>query len=564
MKPNVSSISDLPAKESLTIEFKSDPKSGLPDRVVVEAVVGMTNAEGGTIYIGINDDGSVCGVRTARWLDPVLAAAYIASHTIPPVAVTAVLAKAVNDLPVLVIEVPKSIGIVATHDGKVLKRRLKIDKTPETSPLYPQEFLSRLSEIGRCDYSAMVLPNSSYEDLDDSERKRLREFIQKYQGERALSELEDEDLDKALGLVRETASGLVPTVAGLIVIGKKNSIKRLLPGAGAVFQHLSGTDVLANEDIELPVLSSFESLLDRFNARNAQTEITQDLVRIAIPTFSEQAFREALVNAFCHRDYTILNRISVRFMDDGLEITSPGGFVSGVTLENLMTVEPHPRNALLADIFKRLGLAERTGRGIDRIFERSLIYGRPCPDYSESSSESVRVIFPKCEADIEFFKLILQYQKQINKRISVPSLMILGSLLFSKRLSFEGIVKATQLPAYRLKRHVETLVEDGLLETTSSGENREFILSSRFYKVQGREIEHVRLSRNELMQNEELVMKLIQERGTVSRGDVMQLLGINGQSAYRILRKLTQAGRLLREGDKRSSIYRACAKPCTP
>ena len=46
--------------------------------------------------------------------------------------------------------------------------------------------------------------------------------------------------------------------------------------------------------------------------------------------------------------------------------------------------------------------------------------------------------------------------------------------------------------------------------------------------------------------------------------EVMQLLGINGQSAYRILRKLTQAGRLLREGDKRSSIYRACAKPCTP
>ena len=44
----------------------------------------------------------------------------------------------------------------------------------------------------------------------------------------------------------------------------------------------------------------------------------------------------------------------------------------------------------------------------------------------------------------------------------------------------------------------------------------------------------------------------------------LQLLGINGQSAYRILRKLTQAGRLLREGDKRSSIYRACAKPCTP
>jgi Predicted transcriptional regulator containing an HTH domain and an uncharacterized domain shared with the mammalian protein Schlafen len=62
-----------------------------------------------------------------------------------------------------------------------------------------------------------------------------------------------------------------------------------------------------------------------------------------------------------------------------------------------------PRNALLADILKRLGLAERTGRGIDLIFEGGLVYGGPAPDYSESHEESVRVFFPKCEADFYFF-----------------------------------------------------------------------------------------------------------------------------------------------------------------
>ena len=134
--------------------------------------------------------------------------------------------------------------------------------------------------------------------------------------------------------------------------------------------------------------------------------------------------------------------------------------------------------------------------------------------------------------------------------------MVLASLLFSKRLTFEGIAAATHLPKYRLKRHVETLIEDGLLEATTSAENREFILSSKFYKVQRREIEHVRLSRNGFEQNVELVMKLVRERGAVSRSDVMQLLGINGQSAYRLLKKLTQAGLLMRDGDKRSSTYR--------
>ena len=53
---------------------------------MVETVVGLANAEGGTLYVGINDDGIVSGVRTPRWRDPDLAAAYIASHTIPPVA----------------------------------------------------------------------------------------------------------------------------------------------------------------------------------------------------------------------------------------------------------------------------------------------------------------------------------------------------------------------------------------------------------------------------------------------------------------------------------------------
>jgi len=101
------------------------------------------------------------------------------------------------------------------------------------------------------------------------------------------------------------------------------------------------------------------------------------LIRLSIPEFDKRAFRESLVNAFCHRDYSILSRIRFLVDDDGLTINSPGGFIEGVTIENLLTVEPHGRNPSLADALKRIGLAERTGRGIDRIFEGSLIYGRP-------------------------------------------------------------------------------------------------------------------------------------------------------------------------------------------
>lgn len=57
-------------------------------------------------------------------------------------------------------------------------------------------------------------------------------------------------------------------------------------------------------------------------------------------------------------------------------ISNPGGFIEGINADNLLDAEPHGRNPVLADALKRIGLAERTGRGIDRIYEGSLLYGR--------------------------------------------------------------------------------------------------------------------------------------------------------------------------------------------
>lgn len=135
--------------------------------------------------------------------------------------------------------------------------------------------------------------------------------------------------------------------------------------------------------------------------------------------------------------------------------------------------------------------------------------------------------------------------------------MVLTAVLFSKRITFEGIVAATKLPTNRLKRHVETLVEDGLLECKGSGSERDFILSSKFYKAQNREIEIVRQSGIDSVRNAELVMQLAREKGCITRADVMQILGLEAQPAYRLLRKLADQGRLIREGDRRTSTYRA-------
>ncbi|MEG4812780.1 ATP-binding protein [Microcoleus sp. F8-D3] len=64
-----------------------------------------------------------------------------------------------------------------------------------------------------------------------------------------------------------------------------------------------------------------------------------------------------------------MGAVHIRWEDYGITISNPGGFVEGVSLDNLLVVEPRPRNPFLADAIKRIGLAERTGRGVDLIYQ---------------------------------------------------------------------------------------------------------------------------------------------------------------------------------------------------
>lgn len=82
------------------------------------------------------------------------------------------------------------------------------------------------------------------------------------------------------GLVKQTPPGLSPTVAGLLLIGREKRLRRLLPTNGAVFQVMSGTDVIVNDDIALPLLGTFEEMLLRFRARNGEREFAEGLVRV--------------------------------------------------------------------------------------------------------------------------------------------------------------------------------------------------------------------------------------------------------------------------------------------
>jgi len=543
----------IPNKETITVEFKSD-QAGYSDNDLIDEIVGMTNTQGGDLYLGVEDNGEITGVGKKRQ-DPIGAVALIANRTIPPVSARAEIIEE-EGYPVLKLEIPMSRTIVATTDGKILKRRLKLDGTPENVPLYPYEIPGRLSELSLLDYSSQTIQDATIDDLDPNERIRLRNIIKFRKGDNTLLELSDEELDKALQLVKEDHGILRPTITGLLLIGKEEKIKEYIPTAKESFQVLEGTQVRINEEYSKPLLATFELFEGHMKAWNPQREMEYGLFRVPIPEFSDAAFREGLVNAFCHRDYTILQSVRVAIEDEGLTISSPGGFIEGVNLENLLTVEPHSRNPVLADALKRIGLAEKTGRGIDRIYEGSIIYGRPLPDYSESTGKNVKLFIQRAEPDLPFTRMISNEENRLGRSLPINSLLILSALQTLRRASLHELADKIHVNEMRTKANVEKLVEAGLVEAIGNTSARAYILSSKVYRDQDNMTGYVRQTGIDLIKHEELIIKLAKtQHGIVTRENVVDLLGINPSQAYRLLKRLTDSGKLKLIGSGRGAHY---------
>lgn len=542
----------IPEKETLTVEFKSDKKK-LSDNDLIEAIIGMANTDGGCLYLGVEDNGQITGVHKHH-ADEIGVIALVANKTVPSVSVRAEILSE-DEIDVLKIEIPMSKTIVASADGKILRRRLKLDGTPENAPMYPYEINTRLSELSLLDFSAQVMSDTTIEDLDPNERVRLRNIMKMRKGDKTLLELSDEELDKALRIVKEENGVLYPTVTGMLLIGKEERLQQVMPTAKSSFQVLEGTNVRVNEQFSKPLLATFEIFENYFKAWNPEREVEYGLIRVPIPEFSESAFREGLVNAFCHRDYSILQTVRLAIEDEGLSISSPGGFIEGVNLNNLLTVEPHGRNQALADALKRIGLAERTGRGIDRIFEGSIIYGRPLPDYSESTQRYVKLFIQRAKPDIAFYQMIYNEEKRTGRMIPINSLLILSTLQTQRRVTVKELSQAIHISESRIKANVESLLENGLVEASGSGKSRTYILSAKVYKEQDNLVGYVRQTGIDKIKHEELVLSLARQQGYITRDNVKELLNISESQSYRILKKLAEYGKIELVGKGRGSRY---------
>jgi len=556
----VNQLSGIIAKgEQLDIEFKSDRRR-INDSEIYEEVVAMANTKGGILLIGVEDDGRITGSqpRHGKVTDPPKLQSAIFNNTVP--SINTRISVVTHDLgQIIAIEIDPYPEPCATKSGKALHRTIKSDGKPESVPFYPRDQRSRRVDLGLLDFSSQALEHLSFTDFDPLEFERLRQEIVRLRGDKSLLDLSNEEMAKALRLVETRHGILVPNVAGLLLLGREDVLAEVIPTHQVHFQVIDAqANVKVNDAFRTPILKTLQEIQARFAARNEEKEVTVGMLRLPIPDYSPMGFREAVNNAVLHRDYTRLDDVYIQMHHDHLLIASPGGFPEGVTIDNLLVHEPKPRNPRLAAAFKRIGLVEQTGRGVDRIFEGQLRYGRPAPDYARSDTSGVRVILNGGEPSLKFASFVYEEDKA-GRPFILDELIVLNTVFSERRMDADTAGSLIQKGTARGRAVLEKLVERGLLE--AKGEKpRGYHLSANIYRRLGKSEGYVRAHGISPLRHEALVMEYVEAHSRIARKHVVELCGITENQAKGLLKKMCDKGKLKKMGKPRRGTYYIAVK----
>ncbi len=547
MDPSIKSL--IAGGETYTVEFKSD----LNDDELTEVVVCLANGDGGRLLIGVADDGTVVGARPRHGevTDPRRLEALIANKTAPAVSV-AVRIEPYEGADVLVVHVPKARTVVATTAGRYLRRAIRVDGAPQCLPMLPHEAQARTTQLGGQDLSALPLPELAVEDLDPTELDRFRRLATA-DGDVALADRSNVDLLDALGL--RSVDGPL-TLGAALLFGTADVLRTFAPTHAVTFQVLDAHDaVRANRDLRAPLLRAMLELAEAVKPHNAEEEIDDGLFRLALPLYSEIAIRELIANALVHRDYSINGQIRVAIEgSQALVVSNPGGFPHGITIHNLLTAPPQARNPLIADSFKRAGLVERTGRGINRAYQHQLALGRPRPDYTRSTQTWIEARLPAGPADTELAAFAAASARE-GRPLDLRTLQVLHEVRAESRLTSARAGDLLQIGTDEARSVLNSLVERGFLEARGEGKGRTYHLAAELYREMGESAAYVRARGFDPIQQEQMVLTYVAQHGSIARAEAAELCRIAPDQASRLLRRMVSGGALRMTGSRRTARY---------
>jgi ATP-dependent DNA helicase RecG len=514
--------------ESAVLEFKTDsasPKLTFAD--LTDAAVCFANASGGQVIVGVRDQPGGADALIGTMLDADLLRQRVHELTDPHLTVEA-RAIELHGVRLLLITVPKGLEVYATTKGQATRRF-----GTQCRPMRPDE-MARLAEDRRgADWSAQTT-HRPRADIEGSALTTLRTFISASgrSGAEALVRLGDHALLDELGLVVDGAL----TRAGEILLC------RHADGVAAdivVYQHrrTASGEADAARRWTTPLITAFSELMDAVAVRQGITPVTLGSgVQMQIEDFPTSAVREAVVNALVHGDHRYRESTRVVHSPESLTITSPGPLVTGVTPANILATGK-PRFPLLARTFRRAGLAEDLGQGVDRMFRDMIRSGREIPAITESE-DRVEVVLaggPPNKRIAEFIESLPDMEREDTDTLLVIHMLCDHRTVSAAQLA--GVIQRQAGEAQRVLQRLSSSPAD-LLEPTAGTLSRRqpnYRLRGAALAALGAAVRYHRRAQSEI---DRKVVAHVREYGYINNGTVQRLFDLDVYQGRDLLRAL--------------------------
>lgn len=539
------------ALETEQLEFK-EWNSG-PERMKAqlrqlrEAAVAFANAGGGHIVLGVRDRKRTRAdaIQNLGPLDTRGLQKGIYDGTDPHILVE------ISELPepegrLYAIRVPRGMAVHTTTEGVA---RIRVGR--ETKPLTGSGLLALATARDETDRTAEILPELNPADLDTQQVLRLRSVIREHSGRAALAELPERELLDALKLTRD---GKVTRAAALLLARQRVPAPAMYERELILLHMHNDTDYSRRLDLNGPLLETLDRAQEFIEASpRLHTVDVESYRQLEIPDLDWIVAREAILNVLMHRDYFQRRSSSfVRLYPTRAEFSSPGGFIGGVTPENILRHGPERRNPLLADVFRMIGIVNRAGMGVGRMYMELLKQGKGLPEYWDNAG-SVQLVVPT-KVNIDFVRFARE-EEQAGRALDLDDLIVLHRMIQRGALGAREAGEALQRPWQEAQPKLAQLRERGYLVPTGSGRGASYRLAPgpvRRLNVQ------LRSEDQNWVDAEELKLRLLQilrERGRLTNAEVRAISGYNRVRARGFMAALREEGQVALVGRGRAAHY---------
>jgi ATP-dependent DNA helicase RecG len=452
----------------------------VPAERLATVLVGMANAQGGRVLLGIvtrrsppiGGAGSpvlIQGVHDVPGaLDNVFQAALLSD---PPLVLPMPRQCSANRMTVIEIVVPAGLPHVYSQEGRYLGR-----EGSQTNPLSARNLRRLLLERGVVQFESQTPPGATLEDLDSD---KVGAYVA------ALHLPGDEKPEEVLlrrGCARrldgKSESPVSPTYAGLLLFGRQP--QRWLPNATLLAARFSGhamTERFIKQDISgtLPDQLRQAEAFVRDNLRSAVRMV--GLTRQETSEYPLEAVRELLVNAVAHRDYNVQgDNIHLNIFADRIEVQSPGGLPGPVNLDNLLEAR-FSRNVVVVQVLSDLGFVERLGYGLNRVTEVMRQNHLRPPRFEEVAGSFRVTLYGEAEFRPESLEGLQAYQDLL---LNPRQESALGFLLQNRRITSHDYQDlCPEVHPETLRRDLADLVERGLLIKVGDKRATYYVLKKR-------------------------------------------------------------------------------------